>query len=121
MLSYMLKVVMDVLFNNPMRNLYFKGPWMNGWGFWSGKPSDEICSIINPYTNQIHWMKNSDECLYIIEKRYESFMIVVHFGCYVLFVYKLIQALWFRFFVMPSLAKEVAYYIDPPTNRKRLK
>lgn len=110
--------VKSVLFVNPIRNLYFRGPWVNGWGFWSGKTIDEICTYINPSTNQLHWLKNNMECLEIVEKRFDSFMVIVNFTLYLFAIYKIIEVIWFRFFVMGPLAREVAMHIEP-TGRAR--
>jgi hypothetical protein len=62
----------------------------------------------------LHWLKNSAECLEIVEKRFESFMVIVNFTLYLFAIYKLIEVIWFRFFVMAPLAREVAMYIETP-------
>lgn len=113
--------IRGVLFINPIRNLYFKGPWINGWGFWSGKTMEEICTYMNPSTSQMHWMKNTDDCIELVDKRFDSFMVSIYFGLYCFAIYKILQSIWFRFFMMQPLAREVAMYLEPNIKQKRLK
>lgn len=80
-------VCMDVIMVWPLKELYFYGPWINGWGFWAGKENVEICAYLNPTTSQMHWIRNIDECNILVEKHFSTFLVGVKFCMYQYIIY----------------------------------
>lgn len=86
-----------MIFITPLRELYFHGPWINGWGFWAGKDVEEICAYLNPTTSQMHWIRNIDDCNELVQRHFNTFLIGVKFVVYIVFLYKGFMALLMLF------------------------
>ena len=82
---------------NPLYMLYRKGPFINGFGFWSGKENPEICSQLTNM-DSIHWINNDYECIKLIHRHYESFEIVVYITFIIIFMFKLFSHI-FTYFI----------------------
>lgn len=59
---------------NPLRFLYFRGPVWGGYGFWEGKPPEDICAEITS-VGAHHWRTWSDECRDLLERKLMAFEI----------------------------------------------
>ena len=97
--------IYDVIVIGPFRRLYFQGPEISGFGFWQGRPSNEICSMITGVSGDL-WIKNMYECEDLLDRKFVSFVILVEIVLYVYVVYKIFQLLTIRFlFVHPIVQK----------------
>lgn len=67
----------------PLMELYFKGPWLYGYGFWSGKSSTRICAELTDVPED-HWIQNVNTCTNLIERHFEAFIVFIYFILYVL-------------------------------------
>ena len=85
--------LISMIFIHPLRDLYFQGPWVNGWGFWAGKDVEEICAYMNPTTSQMHWIRNINDCNELVERHFQTFLVGVKFVGYIVFLYKVCMAL----------------------------
>ena len=66
------RYVYDVLWETPLRILYFKGPLLGGYGFWGNKPASFICSELTTVEAH-HWDTHLDVCEKIIEEHFHAF------------------------------------------------
>jgi hypothetical protein len=100
-----LHTVYDVAIIGPFRRLYFLGPEFNGFGFWQGRPSHEICCIITGVSGDL-WMKNTEECEDLLNRKFTSFVVLFEAAIYLYLVYKAANIFITRFlFVNPLLSK----------------
>ena len=90
------------LIYTPLYSLYRKGPWFNGMGFWCGKSDHEICSYITHTDSQL-WLYNSEECLSLIHKHYESFEIIILIIIYAFTLHFIITCIFQYLFIWRHL------------------
>lgn len=83
-----LNFIFDYFILYPLRKLYFFGPSFYGYGFWSGKDFPEICS-------ELSLVKiNSFQCNDLLEKKFQSFVILIQISIYFFILYYFVQNLW---------------------------
>jgi hypothetical protein len=88
----------------PLKQLYFHGPLLHGYGFWGGTPHEDICAALSPGTAASFWLKNSDECTRIVDQHFDAFLISIQFLLYTVTLYKLVSWCFVRYFVIqPTL------------------
>lgn len=95
------------LLEQPLRQLYFKGPAL--LGFWSGLTDADICTALNPGTSALFWTGHSSaevQCAVIVEQRFHAFFVSINVILYAYLVYRLITTLaYYHFVVKPALKK----------------
>jgi hypothetical protein len=69
----------------PLADLYFRGPSLGGYGFWTGKPLDRICAELTDVP-AAHWRVNEAACLDLVSRHFDGFVIFVYFILYALFI-----------------------------------
>lgn len=67
------------VFRNPLRTLYFTGPWLGGYGFWNSKPLIDICTFVNPRTKSEMWRSDPEYCQALVEEEFDAFVVGVQF------------------------------------------
>lgn len=63
-------------FVDPLRRLYFRGPYLMGYGFWGGKSAREICTRAHDVMSEV-WEVRQDLCEATVEAKFEAFLV----GC----------------------------------------
>lgn len=109
-----------MLFIFPIKSLYFKGPSIYGWGGWGGINAADICSQLTQVPSS-HWTIYYQGCNELLERKFESFMVVVGFSVYLWALYKLISYLWFRYFIVAPLMAEIKSMFPEKVNQLVLK
>lgn len=88
----------------PLKTLYFGGPRLWGWGGWEGISNEEICAQLTQVPAKV-W-ENSINCSQLIERKFQTFLISIGSLTYFLFIYKFLNYLYLRYFVLGPLLKE---------------
>jgi hypothetical protein len=88
----------DVTFVAVVRHLYFNGPFLKGYGFWQGKPIEDICGIMDPKPNFNHWSKNGniDDCRQMVETDIQGYVLILQLIMLSFLSLKYINLLWSR-------------------------
>lgn len=79
----------------PLMELYFNGPGLYGYGFWSGKTTQHICAELTGVPED-HWINNTNVCLVLIQRQFEAFLVFIYFIIYILIIYILLIKLCSR-------------------------
>jgi len=98
------KTVYNWLFREPFYQFYLKGPKIVGC--WEGISPTAICSQISG-TASTFWEKHTIECDTIIHHKFEAHYITIMTAFYCLFIYKIIQFVWWRYFVYKPFMNDV--------------
>lgn len=61
---------------SPIYQIYIHGPSLQGFGFWEGKHNYDICAELTNVSSEF-WYNHSNECLLLIEKKFNSFCITI--------------------------------------------
>ncbi len=88
----------------PLRTLYFGGPRLWGWGGWEGISFQEICAQLTQVPAKV-W-ENSTDCRELVERKFQTFLISLGAGTYIFLVFKLVNYIWLRYFILGPLLKE---------------
>ena len=75
---------------HPLRVLYFHGP--TALGFWGGSALPDICYTLTSTPSQF-WHEHTDECVHLVERKFDAFRVAVTFSVYVLVLLRLFDAL----------------------------
>lgn len=94
------------LFVFPLREIYFKGPRLWGWGGWEGFASEDICAHLTQVTSSV-WKSQHDHCTDLLERKFQAFLVSVFGISYFFLAYKLLSYLWFRYFILAPILKEL--------------
>jgi hypothetical protein len=90
----------------PLKQLYFQGPVLHGYGFWGGVATEDMCASMTPGTTAAFWFKNKDDCSHLVDLHFQSFLISVQTIIYLVTLYKLVNMFFFRTFVLrPALSQ----------------
>ncbi len=75
----------------PAKMLYFNGPAV--FGFWEGKGPAEICERLTTIESSFwgHGHITASECLNLIQRKYQAFLLVVYFLLYCVVVLQCIR------------------------------
>ena len=83
-----------------LRELYFKGPRFQGYGFWNGLPLPDVCAQLT-HTSVELWNTNTAQCITLTDRYFEAFFVAVYFVMYVWlfinFLYSLQQMALYRY------------------------
>ena len=80
--------IIDMLFEAPLFQLYIHGPAFHNFGFWEGRPKEEICSSMTGVPTS-HWSINQMLCEELILNRFESWIVLVYVGIYLWILFKI--------------------------------
>ncbi len=61
---------------DPLRRLYLHGPRLHGYGFWKGAAPHDICAALTNYESAF-WKNNEKECMQVIERDFNSLVVLV--------------------------------------------
>ena len=88
MLWSVLTGITRVFIENPLRQLYFYGPWLNSFGFWSGMALYDICAYLTR-TGAALWQagRNDSECSELVERHFQAFLTGANTALYVATAY----------------------------------
>lgn len=92
--------VHHLLIDAPLRQLYFRGPLLAGFGFWAGAAKEDMCAMLSPGTSAFFWGHNSAQCEALLQQRFDAFSIAIKFVLYLLAMYRLLHWVCFQLFVM---------------------
>ena len=91
---------------HPLRALYFQGPSMHGYGFWTGMDAHDICAHVSPGASALFWVQHADECQLMLDKQFTAFLTACEFGLLVVLAYRFVSMLLFRWLVLePALSR----------------
>ena len=76
----------ELLVETPLRKLYMHGPFLGGYGFWSGKESVDICSEMTGIPSNV-WVVNRADCQDRIDRGFYSLLVSANFALYVYLVW----------------------------------
>jgi hypothetical protein len=100
------QTLLNVLVVAPLNSLYFRGPQLNGYGFWGGATAETICAAMLPGSQASFWAVHADECHALLYQRFDSFCVAVQTVVYMLFMFKLIHCFTFHWLVVrPTLVR----------------
>lgn len=105
-----------VFFITPLKNLYLHGPKF--LGFWEGKENSDICEKISG-VNSNFWKYNRIECDNMIDKKFNSLIVVIQVSFYFYFIFKfgsLIVSYYFWRQTMKSIKTLLLTLNDQPTH-----
>lgn len=90
----------------PMRRLYLNGPDMfSGIGGWGGKTNAQICSIMTDTAENI-WIQQDKACGDLIQRRFESILIVCETSFYIFILCKILyEAINHFFYFRPIMSQ----------------
>jgi hypothetical protein len=116
-LQWPFKQLHALLLEQPLRQLYFKGPAL--LGFWSGLNNADICTALNPGTSALFWTSHAtteEQCSTLVEQRFHAFFVSINVILYAYVVYRLVTTLaYYVFVVKPALKKlELVFKHDDP-------
>ena len=97
-------------FLDPLRGLYRNGPAFQGYGFWAGAEDADVCAQLTNVPSNL-WRSTPEQithCENLIERHFMSFAWLIFIGMYILFIYKVVVQLWFRYCVLRPAAREFA-------------
>lgn len=90
----------------PLHALYFRGPTLNGFGFWGGAAPETICAGLLPGSQASFWSLHMNECHVLLTQRFDAFYVAIQTCFYVFFILKLVQCLTFHWLVVqPALGR----------------
>ena len=95
-----------MFYYNLLYELYRRGPFLNGFGFWCGKNDHEICAILTNVDSEL-WLRNKDECNNIIQRHYESFEVTTICILFTVCLYKLLSLIFTYMFVIKPIQKAI--------------
>lgn len=96
LLSFLILMPLEALYRGlfvfPLRRLYFRGPYLMGYGFWAGKSEHEICVRMHD-VNEVVW-NDALICHEAVESRFRSFLVGCETLIYLLVVTHLLLLLY---------------------------
>jgi hypothetical protein len=95
----------------PLKLFYFQGPQFMGYGGWEGISFEDICSRLTSIPAK-HWAEHLLQCNDLIERQFHSYIVALFVGFYVVFVYKLVSFIWFHYFIVKPLLKEIKILME---------
>lgn len=103
---HLLALGVNKFFISPLYALYFRGPTLNGFGFWGGAAPETICASLLPGSQAAFWALHIDECHVLLSQRFDAFQVAVQTCCYIFFMLKLVQCLTLHCLVVqPALTR----------------
>lgn len=96
------------ILREPFFIFYLKGPHIIGC--WEGIDLINICSQLSGTTAHF-WITNMDECNVMINNKFESYYILLITILYCMFLIKIYEYLWWRYFVYTPIINKIDYLI----------
>ena len=84
--------LVQFVFEGPLRELYFKGPRFQGYGFWNGLPLSDICAQLTHTASEM-WGNNAAQCITITDRYFQAFYIGTYGIVYIILLYNLLNSL----------------------------
>lgn len=84
-----LTFIYNTLLYNPLLKLYRSGPMIKGLGFWGGMSDSELCSFVTHHS-QSFWEQNKAECIKIVRRKENSFIVFVESSLQIYMTYLLL-------------------------------
>ncbi len=85
-----------LFFVEPLKRLYFQGPFLGGYGFWAGKSTKEICLRGHDVAEDV-WESRLDLCEAAVEAKFASFIVACETFAYLIAV---VTVVWFTLSVV---------------------
>ena len=86
-------------FRMPLRMLYFDGPELGGYGFWGGRPPEDVCAEMSGLSSRAALL-NPDGCTELLERRFAAFLLCARLILLLYAVYKTWNVLTVYYTVM---------------------
>ena len=96
----------------PLKQLYFHGPLLHGYGFWGGTPQEDMCAALSPGTAAGFWLKNHEECSRIVDQHFEAFLVCIQVLLYGMTLYKLVSWCFMRYFVIQPTLTHIEHLLS---------
>jgi hypothetical protein len=71
----------------PLRELYFAGPRLKGYGFWNGLPPADICAHLTQTSADVWRQYNSVQCDLVLDQYFHAFYVGAYSLLYVWMLY----------------------------------
>lgn len=71
----------------PLRELYFAGPRLKGYGFWNGLPAADICAQITQTSAEVWQKYNQPQCAILLEQNFQAFYVGAYGVLYIVALY----------------------------------
>lgn len=71
----------------PLRELYFTGPRLKGYGFWNGLPPADMCAQITQTSSEVWQKYNSAQCMLLLDQYFQAFYVGAYAIIYVTIFY----------------------------------
>lgn len=91
----------------PLRNFYFKGPSLWGFGGWENMLPEDICAHITKVSAIMWRYESMEHCLLLLENKFQAFSITIFTCIYAWTFLKFLQHLWFRYFILGPILKKL--------------
>lgn len=72
----------------PLVRLYLRGPAVNGWGFWGGRPVAEVCATASNVAVEF-WERNPEVCAMLVERNVDGMVVAFETVVYYALLVKL--------------------------------
>ena len=107
------------LFVYPLKSLYFLGPSFSGIGGWGGTNPADICSQLTQVPAS-HWLSYSEGCKELLERKFSSFLVLFLCSMYLWMLWKIVNYIWFRYFVFGPMLAEIKALIPSFHNQEKV-
>jgi hypothetical protein len=85
------KGLLQYAFEGGLRDIYFKGPRLQGYGFWNGLPLPDICAQLTHTATEV-WTSNVSQCVALTDRYFTAFSIGTYGVVYILVLYHLLSS-----------------------------
>jgi len=103
-------VAHEKLVVTPLLAIYFRGPSLGKWACWGGIAQIDICSQLSGVSAEF-WIKHSDECAELVKRHSQAFVIGVELIIVSLCMWKIVNLVLFRYFVLQPMMETVGALI----------
>jgi hypothetical protein len=86
------KWLVQLLCEEPLRELYFKGPRFQGYGFWNGLPLSDICAQLTHTASEMWVSNNIVQCTVITDRYFQAFFIGTYGIVYIIMLHNLLTS-----------------------------
>ena len=111
MYTYILKPVRSIVsfawttfIVTPFAHLYLSGPSINGYGFWHGLQSEEICARLTNVPAS-HWIQHEDQCMQLVQTHFQAFLVAVQVIIYGYMIWTTFHMLCHYYFITKPMLK----------------
>ena len=101
--------IINLIFRLPFQQFYLKGPSI--LGCWENRNEADICSSLTGSPADF-WRFNKEECLKLINNKFESYYILFIIILYLLFLFRFFQIFWWRYFIYKPITNDLVRLLD---------